>query len=69
MPNVHDRVRKNITAILGRKNLTSESLAHGLEVDKAHISRILSGKKRISLNLLEKIAIELEVDVQRLLKP
>jgi transcriptional regulator with XRE-family HTH domain len=68
MANIHQRVSKNISALLSAKKLTAEGLAHSLDVDKAHISRIISGKKRASLNLLERIAEILEVDIQKLFK-
>ena len=42
-----------------------------LEVDKnkAHLSRVMSGKMKANLELVQKLATVPDVDVQRLFKP
>jgi transcriptional regulator with XRE-family HTH domain len=51
------------------RKTTFEKLAVEIGKDKAHLSRIMAGKKKANLDLVQKIADELGVDVQTLFKP
>lgn len=53
---------------MGKQKLTMEALAIEVEVDKSHMSRILSGKGKASLDLVQRIADALHVDVTKLLR-
>jgi transcriptional regulator with XRE-family HTH domain len=68
MTDVHERVAKNIKRILAQKRLTAEHLALEIDRDKAHVSRILAGKKHASLDLLALMATALNVDVETFFK-
>jgi transcriptional regulator with XRE-family HTH domain len=66
---IHQRLTKNIEKIVNLRKTTFEKLAVEIGKDKAHLSRIMAGKKKANLDLVQKIADELGVDVQTLFKP
>ena len=66
MSNIHQRFVKNTRRLLAQQKLTAEQLALEIEKDKAHLSRVLSGKKKASLDLAELVAKALKVDVSDL---
>jgi transcriptional regulator with XRE-family HTH domain len=68
MPTIHQRLARNITALMAKKKITAERLALEIDKDKGHVSRILSGKKRASLDLVALIAEALGTDVGELFR-
>ena len=68
MPNIHQRLAGNIRSLMAKKKVTAERLALEIDKDKGHLSRILSGKKRASLDLVALIAEALAVDVEDLFR-
>ena len=50
------QITRNIKLILREKRLTQKQFAESLEVSTSHVSNILSGRVRISLPLLLRIA-------------
>ena len=69
MPNIHDRLIKNIREVAKAKKITFEALALEVDKDKAHLSRVMAGRKKANLDLVQKLADALGVDFQRLFKP
>ena len=66
MPTIHQRLAKNIRSQMAKKKMTAERLALEIDKDKGHLSRILSGQKHASLDLVALIADALKVDVEDL---
>jgi len=62
------QITRNIKLILREKRLTQKQFAESLEVSTSHVSNILSGRVRISLPLLLRIAHVLEVKLSDLTK-
>lgn len=46
-----------------------EGLAFEVDIDKGNLSRILSAKQGASLEMLQKIAVGLKVDVVEIFRP
>jgi len=67
--NIHARLTKNIKKAVLLRKTTFEKLAVESDTDKGHLSRVLSGKKKANLELVQRIADALDVDVQTLFKP
>ena len=68
MPTIHQRLAKNIRALMAKKNITAEQLALEIDKDKGHVSRILSGKKKANLDLVALMAEALAEDVSAFFK-
>jgi transcriptional regulator with XRE-family HTH domain len=68
MPTIHQRLAKNIRALMAKRNITAEQLALEIDKDKGHVSRILSGKKKANLDLIALMAEALGEDVAAFLK-
>ena len=62
------QITLNIKLILREKRLTQKQFAELLEISISHVSNILSGRVRISLPLLLRIANVLEVKLSDLTK-
>lgn len=60
------RIGKKIIKYREQKKMTQEKLAYENDFSKGYLSDIESGKKLPSLQLLEKIAESLEVDIKDL---
>jgi len=60
------QITRNIKLILREKRLTQKQFAELLEISISHVSNILSGRVRISLPLLLRIANALEVKLSDL---
>jgi transcriptional regulator with XRE-family HTH domain len=69
MDDIHKRLVKNVKKHSKAKKMTFERLAVELDKDKAHLSRVLSGNKKANLDLVQRLADALGVDVQKLFKP
>jgi transcriptional regulator with XRE-family HTH domain len=68
MPELLQRIGRNIKALRVKTGFSQEELAKLLSLDKAYISRVESGKKNLTLNSLGRIAFALKVDIQKLFK-
>jgi transcriptional regulator with XRE-family HTH domain len=62
MPTIHQSLSKNVKRLLAKNRTTVEQLSLDIDKDKAHMSRVLSGKKKASLDLVELIAAALKVE-------
>lgn len=60
------RIGNNIKVIRLKKKLTSEKLAYENEISKGYMSDIENGNRLPSLEMLEKIAEALDVDIKEL---
>jgi transcriptional regulator with XRE-family HTH domain len=61
------RIAWNLRRIRADKGLTQEGLAVDAEVDRTYVSGIESGQFNPTIDLLEKLATALSVDVSELL--
>jgi transcriptional regulator with XRE-family HTH domain len=68
MPNIHQLFAENVKRLLARRKKTAEGLAGSLEIGKAHVSRVLSRKKKASLDFVQGTASYLGVEVADLFK-
>ena len=68
METVHERIGKNLKAILQKKEMTAESVAHQLGKSKGHLSDILSGKVNVTVEYLADIARVVGVDISEIFK-
>jgi transcriptional regulator with XRE-family HTH domain len=68
MKTIYENLSKNIKLLLKRKNMTMEALSFEIDVNKGHLSRVLSLKRKASLDLVQKIADYFEVNVDRLFR-
>ncbi len=64
---LRDRVGLNIQNLRYSKKLTQEQLALAANVDRSYISEIEHAKSSVSIDILERIAVALDVDPQVLL--
>jgi len=65
--NVRERIAWNLRYLRSRSGITQESLAVDAEVDRTSISGIENGTYNPSIDLLDRLATALSVDVSELL--
>jgi transcriptional regulator with XRE-family HTH domain len=68
MKTIYRRLSANLKKLLKSKSYTAERLAFEAGVNKGNLSRVISGSQGASMELMQKIADTLEVDVEELLK-
>jgi len=61
-------MQKVINEYLARRQITQSALASELKIDKGHFSRIISGQRRASVELLKKLAKKTGKTVDELIK-
>lgn len=64
MKSANDKVRANLKRMIHEKHTSGEKLAFESEVGKSILSRILRGKQNPSVEILEKLANALEIDIK-----
>ena len=64
--NVKEKLGKRIYEIRKEKSLSQEKLALKANIDRAYMHLIEKGKTNVSIELIEKIAIALEIDIKDL---
>lgn len=64
---LRDRVGLNIQNLRYSKRLSQEQLALAANIDRSYISEIEHAKSSVSIDILERIAVALDVDPQVLL--
>jgi transcriptional regulator with XRE-family HTH domain len=57
-----------IRYLRGKRNLSQEALALKSNLDRTYVSDIEKGKRNVSLLVLEKLAIGLEVEINELVE-
>jgi len=65
-PSILETIARNIISIRKQKGLTQEQLAHKAGIDRSYMGYIENAKHNVSVGMLEKIAVALEVDVGEL---
>jgi transcriptional regulator with XRE-family HTH domain len=60
------RVGLNVARLRRLKGLSQEELAHRAEAHQTYISGIETGRRNASVNVLERIAAALEVEISKL---
>jgi len=60
---------RNVRATRKTKGWTQEQLAFEAGIKRAYLSEIESGKRNPSLEVVEKIALALDIDVRELMRP
>ena len=68
MTNPAKKLGENIRRIRLEKDMTQGDLCRKLEVDRAYMSNIESGKKNPTLSTIERIAKALNVSIEELIK-
>ncbi|WP_192966065.1 helix-turn-helix domain-containing protein [Phycobacter azelaicus] len=64
---VRERVGLNVRNLRNSRGLSQEQLALAADVDRSYISEIELAKNSASIDVLERIALALEIDPQELL--
>lgn len=64
-----DLMGRNVRRIRNDRNLSQEEVAFAAGIKRSYISGIELGRRRPSINALEKLAIALQVDPRDLLTP
>jgi len=68
IPQTSKKLGANIKKIRTKKKMTQGDICRKLDMDRSYMSAIESGKKNITLAILEKLANALNVSVSDLLK-
>ena len=66
--NIKIKFGKRIREIRLGKKLSQESLANLAEIDRTYMSSIERGERNVSLSIIEKLAIALNVSIDYLMK-
>jgi transcriptional regulator with XRE-family HTH domain len=64
--NVKEKLGQRILELRKEKSISQEKLALKSNIDRAYMHLIEKGKTNISIELIEKIAIALEIDIKEL---
>ena len=64
--NVKEKLGQRILELRKEKSLSQEKLALKSNIDRAYMHLIEKGKTNVSIELIEKIAIALEIDIKEL---
>ena len=64
--NVKEKLGKRINELRIEKSLSQEKLALNANIDRAYMHLIEKGKTNVSIELIEKIAIALEIEIKEL---
>ena len=67
--NVESRVRRRLRELRTQRGLTLEEVAHRARIDMSTLSRLESGKRRLALDHLPRLAAALSVSTDELLNP
>jgi transcriptional regulator with XRE-family HTH domain len=62
------RIGSRIRELREKQHITSEQLAYENDLSKGYLSQIENGKKRASLDVLEKLADALDVHISEFFK-
>ncbi len=68
MADIKKKLGKRIKQLRQEKGLSQEALAHLAELDRTYIPSIEKGERNISLEVIQKLAIALEMTISELLK-
>jgi transcriptional regulator with XRE-family HTH domain len=68
MQTIHQILAANIRRLLEERAMTAEALAAELDIDKAHVSRVLTCKKQANLDFVQSAAKVLKVEPSELFK-
>ena len=68
MAKISKKLGENIKPMRLRRKMTQGDICHKLDMDRSYMSAIESGKKNITLGVLEKLAGALDVSADELLK-
>lgn len=67
--NLRDRVGQNIQELRRSLGVSQEDLALRARINRGYMGKVENGKYSVSLDILEKISLVLEVDPSVLLRP
>ena len=67
--NLRDRVGQNIQELRRSLGISQEDLALRARINRGYMGKVENGKYSVSLDILEKISLVLEVDPSALLLP
>lgn len=68
MAQISKKLGQNIKRIRLCRKMTQGDICRAIEMDRSYMSAIEGGKKNITLGVLEKLAVALDVSVDELLK-
>ena len=66
---IQSRVSRNIQRIRREKDLSQEEVAHRADIHQTYLSGVETGKRNLSILVVERIAKALGVDVSEIFKP
>ncbi|MCQ0090622.1 helix-turn-helix domain-containing protein [Roseovarius sp. M141] len=67
--NLRDRVGQNIQELRRSLGISQEDLALRARINRGYMGKVENGKYSVSLDILEKISLVLQVDPSVLLRP
>ena len=68
MSKISQKLGQNIKQIRLRRKMSQGDICRAIEMDRSYMSAIESGKKNVTIAVVEKIARALDVSVDELLK-
>ncbi len=60
--NINEKIGQRILALRKAQNLSQEALAHKSDVDRTYMTGVETGKRNVTVKVLEKIILGLETD-------
>lgn len=64
-----ERVARNLREWRLKRAMTQEQLSLGAGITQTFLSQVESGRRNVSIDTLEKLAVVLEIDIVELLLP
>jgi len=66
--NINEKIGQRILALRKAQNLSQEALAHKSGVDRTYMTGVETGKRNVTVKVLEKIIVGLETDFETFFK-
>lgn len=60
--NINEKIGQRILSLRKAQNLSQEALAHKSEIDRTYMTGVETGKRNVTVKVLEKIINGLETD-------
>lgn len=62
MADINSKIGERIRELRTEKNISQEALSHLAEIDRTYMTGVESGKRNVSVKVLEKILIALDTN-------
>lgn len=60
--NINEKIGQRILSLRKAQNLSQEALAHKSDVDRTYMTGVETGKRNVTVKVLERIILGLETD-------